>query len=88
MLMPCFARPHIVVKYFTQAKFWCIIAVRLYSNKEVELIFEYDKEFETLKFISSSGMVQAVHLSVVDLEKLYFMLWHTLQDKLEVEHEI
>ena len=52
------------------------------------MIFEYDKEFETLKFISSSGMVQAVHLSVSDLEKLYFMLWATLQDKLEVEHEI
>lgn len=52
------------------------------------MIFEYDKEFETLKFISSSGIVQAVHLSAVDLEKLYFMLWHTLQDKLEVEHEI
>ena len=44
------------------------------------MIFEYDKEFETLKFISSSGMVQAVHLSVADLEKLYFMLWCELSE--------
>ena len=52
------------------------------------MIFEYDKEFETLTFISSSGMLQSIHVPKQYLEKLYFMLWVELQDNLETEHEI
>lgn len=44
------------------------------------MIFEYDKAYQTLKFISDTGMVQAVHILESDLEKLYFMLWSEISE--------
>lgn len=47
------------------------------------MIFEYDKEYQTLKFISGSGMVQSVHVPESDLEKLYHLIWYTMQDQVQ-----
>lgn len=51
------------------------------------MIFEYDREYQTLKFISGSGMVQSVYVPESDLEKLYHLIWYTMQDQVQEDYD-